>query len=118
MAELVVETEGVLAYGAVASTMAEQIAAAGAAAAACGPAVLAPVFGLIGQEFLGAVTGTHLAHTDAVVRLAGTVASIGSAAAASAVSYALTDAGTGATLAASAADTTAASAAGVAQDAR
>ncbi len=118
MAELVVETEGVLAYGAVASTMAEQIAAAGAAAAACGPAVLAPVFGLIGQEFLGAVTGTHLAHTDAVVRLAGTVASIGSAAAASAVSYALTDAGTGATLAASAADTTADSAAGVAQDAR
>src|SRR3546814_596078 len=69
MAELVVETEGVLAYGAVASTMAEQIAAASAAVAACGPAVLAPVFGLIGQEFLGAVTGTHLAHTDAVVRL-------------------------------------------------
>ncbi|WP_415974205.1 type VII secretion target [Rhodococcus sp. 077-4] len=116
MAELVVETEGVLAYGAVASTMAEQIAAAGAAAAACGPAVLAPIFGLIGQEFLGAVTGTHAAHTDAVLRLSGAVASIGSAATASAVSYALTDAGTG--VAVAAAGTTAASAAGIAQDAR
>ncbi|MBY4276808.1 hypothetical protein HQO27_12175 [Rhodococcus fascians] len=91
MDELVVETEGVLAYGAAASTMAEQIAAAGAAAAACGPAVLAPVFGLIGQEFLATVTGTHLAHTDAVVRLAGAVASLGSAAADAAVSYARTD---------------------------
>ncbi len=103
MAELVVHTEGVLAYSAVASTMAQQIAAASAAAAACGPAVLAPVFGLIGQEFLSAAAGTHLAHTDAVARLAGAVASIGSAATASAVSYALTDAGTGASVVGSAA---------------
>lgn len=100
MAELVVDNEGVLAYSAVASTVAEQIGAAGAAAAACGPAVLAPVFGLIGTEFLGAFTGTHSAHTEAVGELAATVASIGAAATASAASYARTDAGTGASVSA------------------
>lgn len=106
MTELVVDTEGVLAYGAMAATMAEQVASAGAAAAACGPAVLAPVLGLIGTEFLAAFGRVHLAHTDAVVRLSHVLSTLGGAAAASAVSYALTDAATGSSVSATTGNST------------
>ena len=78
--------------------MAAEIAATAAATTACGPVVLAPVFGVIGTEFLAAFTGVHAAHVDALTRLSGTIASIGAQATASAAAYELTDAHTAASL--------------------
>lgn len=78
--------------------MATDLAAAAAAAVATGPVVLAPVFGLIGTEFLAAFTGVHTAHTAAVGDLSRTVASIGAAATASSIAYDLADARTAASL--------------------
>ncbi|AYJ49198.1 hypothetical protein D8W71_13560 [Rhodococcus sp. P1Y] len=78
--------------------MATELAAAAAAAVATGPAMLAPVFGLIGTEFLAAFTGVHSAHAAAVSSLSHTVASIGTAAAQSSAEYDLADAATAASL--------------------
>ncbi|QCB50614.1 hypothetical protein E5720_03525 [Rhodococcus sp. PAMC28707] len=92
MAEVSATAAGILAYSATAGTMSAQVTSAAAAATACGPAVLTPVFGAIGSEFLAAFTGTHSAHTAALARLAEVLGSIGSAAAGSAAGYQATDA--------------------------
>ncbi|ORI18130.1 hypothetical protein BJI47_19315 [Rhodococcus sp. 1168] len=71
--------------------MSAHVTSAAAAATACGPAVLTPVFGAIGTEFLAAFTAAHTAHTAALARLAEVLSSIGSAAAGSAAGYQATD---------------------------
>ncbi|OLT31826.1 hypothetical protein BJF84_26350 [Rhodococcus sp. CUA-806] len=78
--------------------MAAEMGAAAAATTACGPAVLAPVFGVIGTEFLAAFTGAHVTHAAAIGRLSEVVASIGVAVASSAHEYEATDAQTAASL--------------------
>ncbi len=99
MTEVSAVSAGILAYSATTAAMSAQVTAAAAATMACGPAVLTPVFGLIGTEFLAAFTGTHTAHTAAVAKLAGVIGSIGAAAAQSAVGYDLTDVQTAESLA-------------------
>lgn len=99
MAEIDVHVAGLDAFSATAGALAAEVASAATAATACGPAVLAPVFGLIGTEFLAAFAGTHSAHTAAVGRLAGVFGSIGGATAASRVGYEVTDVATAASLA-------------------
>ncbi|WP_072807215.1 type VII secretion target [Rhodococcoides yunnanense] len=99
MVEIQVQAAGVDAFVASAGALAVETAGAAAAATACGPAVLAPVFGLIGTEFLAAFTGTHTAHTAAVGRLADVLGSIGHAAAAAGVGYDTTDGATAVSLA-------------------
>ncbi|WP_176459860.1 type VII secretion target [Rhodococcus sp. 14-2470-1b] len=99
MTEISAVAAGIHAFSSTAGSMAGEVAVAAAATAATGPAVLAPVFGVIGTEFLAAFTAVHSAHTAAVSRLAGTVASIGVAASTSAAGYDITDASTAASLA-------------------
>lgn len=96
--EISAVSAGVHAYATTMGAAAAQVATAAAATTACGPAVLTPVFGLIGTEFLAAFTGVHTAHGAAVGRLAETVASLGVAASASSAAYDLADTQTAASL--------------------
>ncbi|MCC8928485.1 MULTISPECIES: type VII secretion target [Nocardiaceae] len=98
MAEVAAASAGLQAYSSTAAEMAAEMGAAAAATTACGPAVLAPVFGVIGTEFLAAFTGAHVAHAAAIGRLSEVVASIGVAVASSAHEYEATDAQTAASL--------------------
>nr|WP_296772600.1 type VII secretion target [Rhodococcus sp. (in: high G+C Gram-positive bacteria)] len=98
MTEVSAVSAGILAYSATAASMSAHVAAAAAATTACGPVVLAPVFGLIGTEFLGAFTGAHAAHVGALGQLATTIGSIGVEATASAAGYDGTDISTAASL--------------------
>jgi ribose/xylose/arabinose/galactoside ABC-type transport system permease subunit len=94
MAEVAASTAEIQRYSVTAGSLAAEVAGAAAAATTSGPALLAPIFGLIGTEFLGAAAGVHAAHTSAVARLAEVVASLGVQAAASGIGYELTDAAT------------------------
>ncbi|SNT45988.1 type VII secretion target [Rhodococcoides kyotonense] len=99
MAEISAVAAEIQAYAASAGALATEVAGAAAAATAAGPAVLTPVFGLIGTEFLGAAVGVHTAHTAAIARLADALGSIGVATARSGAGYELTDSATAETLA-------------------
>ncbi|NIL77777.1 MULTISPECIES: type VII secretion target [Rhodococcus] len=98
MAELATSTAELQRYSATAGSLAAQVAGAAAASTAAGPALLAPIFGPIGSEFLGAAAGVHAAHTTAVARLAEVVAGLGVQAAASGVGYETTDIATAGSL--------------------
>lgn len=96
MVEVAAQVAGMGAYASTAAEMSVRIGAAAAATAACGPAVLAPVFGLVGTEFLAAFTQAHTAHAGAIARLSDVVGSIGAAVASSTVAYDSTDTSTAA----------------------
>ncbi|WP_433606300.1 type VII secretion target [Prescottella agglutinans] len=98
MTEFSATTAGIAAFGATAATLATQAEAAGVGAAAAGPALLGPVFGLIGGDFVAAFTGAQTAHAAQLGRLASAWASMGDAALTTAAAYDTTDAGTGAAL--------------------
>lgn len=99
MAEVAVVSAGLQAYSGTAISMAAQIGSAAAATAGCGPAVLTPVFGIIGTEFLAAFTGAHTAHSAAIARLAEVVGNLGVAVSSSALTYDATDTRTASSLA-------------------
>lgn len=98
MAEVAAVSAGLQVYSGTAASMAAQIGSAAASTAACGPAVLAPVFGLVGTEFLAAFAGVHTAHSAAIARLSEVVGSLGVAVSSSAFGYDATDAQTAANL--------------------
>ncbi|MGW4480870.1 type VII secretion target [Rhodococcus triatomae] len=87
MAEFSAVTEGIRAYGGTATAMASGVRDAALGAAATGPAVLTPVFGLIGGDFLAAFASAHGAHTAALTALADTLDGMGVAAHATATAY-------------------------------
>ncbi|MGA9870762.1 MAG: type VII secretion target [Rhodococcus sp. (in: high G+C Gram-positive bacteria)] len=98
MTEVTATATAIEAYAGTTAAMSTQVAGAAAAESLCGPAVLAPVFGVVGTEFLAAFTAVHVNRLDAVVRLAGAMAHIGGAAGSSSLAYDLTDAETAASL--------------------
>ncbi|GAB2627555.1 type VII secretion target [Prescottella soli] len=98
MTEFSATTAGIAAFGTTAATLATQAEAAGVGAAAAGPALLGPVFGLIGGDFLAAFGGAQAAHAAQLDRLASAWASMSDAALTTAAAYDATDAGTTAAL--------------------
>ncbi|WP_430333618.1 type VII secretion target [Rhodococcus sp. ACT016] len=97
-AEFSATTAGIAAFGATAATLAEQVQAAGAASAASGPALLGPIFGAIGGDFVAAFTDAQTAHAAQLDHLASAWASMGDAALTTAAAYDTTEAGTTAAL--------------------
>ncbi|MBJ8347371.1 type VII secretion target [Antrihabitans sp. YC2-6] len=87
MPDLYVQTGELHGYAGVAAEMASQLTAAGAGTAVAGPALLGPVFGLIGGEFVAAFAAAHSAHVAAITDLASKVAGMGAASVASATDY-------------------------------
>jgi len=73
------------------SAVTDGIRAYGVAAATMGPGPLAPVFGLIGGDFLAAFAAAHGSHTTALHALADTLDGMGAAAHATAAEYDGTD---------------------------
>ncbi len=98
MAEVAAVSAGLQAYSGAAVSMAAHIGSVATTTAACGPAVLAPVFGIVGGEFLAAFTGVHTAHSAAIARLSEVVDSLGVAVSSAALAYDATDAQTAASL--------------------
>lgn len=95
MSNLSADITGIAGFTAVADAMAAQVAAAGVTTEAGGPAVLGPVFGLIGGDFLAAFAAAHGVHLQSLAQLGTTLTSMGAAAAGSALSYATVDADLG-----------------------
>ncbi|MFQ6393190.1 type VII secretion target [Nocardia sp. KC 131] len=85
------DTEGIVAYGATAHTMAAEMAAASAGAAGANPALLGPVMGLIGGDFMAAYAAAHAGHVAAIGQLSAVLTSVGGAATGAAVVLEETD---------------------------
>ena len=96
MQRLSVDTTAVADYGGTTALMAEQLAAAGAEAAAATPALLVPVFGLIGADFVAAFAEVQSAHVASIAQLTTVVGAISTSAVGTATEYAGTDATVGA----------------------
>ncbi len=87
MDKLSVESTGLEAYAASAAGMATELLAAGGVSAAAGPALLGPVFGLIGGDFVAAFATAHGAHLASITKLSGVLGSMGVATGVSAAAY-------------------------------
>lgn len=74
MSEVVATSDAIRAYGAAQAGMAAGVAAAGAFDQTATMAVAAPVFGLIGQEFLFSFAVAQGNHASSVMELAGVYA--------------------------------------------
>lgn len=98
MTEFTAVTDGIRAYGTAAAVMASGVRVAAAGAAATGPGLLTPVFGLIGGDFLAAFATAHGAHTAAMTSLADTLERMGVAADATATAYDEADRGVAAAI--------------------
>lgn len=97
MGEFSARTASIATFGATAAALAAQTEAAGAAAAAAGPALLGPVFGVVGGDFVAAFTAAQDAHVAEVRRLSSAWSAMSAAAASTAAAYDTTDsAGAGA----------------------
>ncbi|QNG19490.1 hypothetical protein G4H71_17485 [Rhodococcus triatomae] len=98
MEQLHAETASIAAFGATTAAMSAELHAAGLGAAASGPMLLGPVFGLVGGDFLAAFAAAHAAHLASIERLSGVLAGISAAAIGSAADYDGTEAGNTAAL--------------------
>jgi hypothetical protein len=85
MRKMSADTEGIAAYGATAHVMAGEMAAAGAGAAGADPALLGPIMGLIGGDFMAAYAAAHAGHVAAIGQLSAVLTSMGGAATGAAV---------------------------------
>lgn len=92
MHKISVDTEGVAAYSATAHSMAGEMAAAGVNAAAAEPALLGPIFGLIGGDFLAAYATAHAGQVAKIGELSAVLTSLGLVSSGAVVTYAETDA--------------------------
>ncbi|WP_442939528.1 type VII secretion target [Nocardia sp. CY41] len=92
MRKMSADTEGIAAYGATAHVMAGEMAAAGASAAAAEPALLGPIMGLIGGDFMAAYAAAHAGHVAAIGQLSAVLTSMGGAATGAAAVLTETDA--------------------------
>lgn len=98
MVNISADAEGIAAYGASTGVMASELAAAGTGAAGAAPAVLGPVFGLIGGDFLAAYAAAHAGHVATIGQLSAVLGTMSGAAGVAAVSYAEADTGIAAAL--------------------
>jgi hypothetical protein len=93
MHKISVNTEGVTAYGATATGLSGEMAAAAAGAAGADPLLLGPVFGLVGGDFLAVYAAAHAGHVASIGELSAVLGSVGVAAAGAAATYTETDLG-------------------------
>lgn len=77
MPKMSADTEGMAAYGVTANVMAGEMAAAGVNAAGATPALLGPIMGLIGGDFMAAYAAAHAGHTAAIGQLSAVLGSLG-----------------------------------------
>lgn len=77
MRKMSADTEGIAAYGATAHVMAGEMAAAGASAVAAEPALLGPIMGLIGGDFMAAYAAAHAGHVASIGQLSAVLTSMG-----------------------------------------
>lgn len=91
MADLSADVAAVERFGATAAALGADLTAAGAGAASAGPALLTPVFGLIGGDFLAAFAAAHGGHVAAISELARVYDSLGTTATANAAGYSATE---------------------------
>lgn len=94
MVNISADAEGIAAYGASAGVMASELAAAGAGASGAAPAILGPIFGLVGGDFLAAYAATHAGHLATIGQLSAVLGTMSGAAGVAAVSYAEADTST------------------------
>ncbi len=87
MPELMAAPDAIRGYAAASAAMATGIATAGAVDQSATMAAVAPVFGLIGQEFLVACAYAQACHLSSVMELAGVHAGTAIAALQSAANY-------------------------------
>ncbi|MEU2091734.1 hypothetical protein ACWDSF_25595 [Nocardia beijingensis] len=80
MRKMSADTDGIAAYGATAHVMAGEMAAAGVSAAAAEPALLGPIMGLIGGDFMAAYAAAHAGHVASIGQLSAVLTSMGGAA--------------------------------------
>lgn len=92
MPQISVDTEGLAEYGATADGLAGEMATAATAAAAAGPELLGPIFGLVGGDFVTAYSAAHAGHVASIGQLSAVLGTMGTTAAGASVSYASSDA--------------------------
>lgn len=85
--EVIAETAAMATFSATMSAIGAAIGGAGGVSAAVNTATLIPVFGVIGQEFLGAFIGAQSNNLFAVAEVSAAFAGTAAATAASAASY-------------------------------
>ena len=102
MNDLRADTASIAEFAATAATMSAEMQAAGLGAAAAGPLLLGPVFGVIGGDFVAAFATAHAAHLASIEKLSGVLGGISATALANAAAYEGTEAATTAALAADA----------------
>lgn len=89
--DLVVDTTSLAAYRAVAARSAAHFATAAGLAESAEPALLTPVFGLIGDDLVAAYGAVHAEHFSAVAQLSATMGSMSTAVGDAAATYANSD---------------------------
>ncbi|MGN2641466.1 hypothetical protein ACWEKT_24295 [Nocardia takedensis] len=73
------DAEGIAVYSATAEGMSGEMAAAAAGAAGASPALLGPIMGLIGGDFMAAYSAAHAGHVASIGQLSAVLASLGGA---------------------------------------
>ncbi|EOM75439.1 hypothetical protein DW322_10245 [Rhodococcus rhodnii] len=91
MTDLDVDTGAVADFSAAAAAVAGDLLGAAATAAAAGPALLGPVFGLVGGDFVAAFAAAHADHVCSIERLSAVFSGVSAAADASVSAYTGTD---------------------------
>ncbi|MEU8897023.1 hypothetical protein [Nocardia sp. NPDC048505] len=71
------DAEGIATYSATAEVMATEMTAAAASAAGGNPALLGPIMGLIGGDFMAAYSAAHAGNVAAIAQLSAVLSSMG-----------------------------------------
>ncbi|KAF0848450.1 hypothetical protein [Nocardia caishijiensis] len=98
MVKMSADAEGIVAYSATAGTMSTEFATAAAASVASNPALLGPVMGLIGGDFVTAYAAAQAGHVAAIAQLSAVMASMGTATAGAAATLVDSDTGNAAAI--------------------
>ncbi|MET8655137.1 MULTISPECIES: hypothetical protein [Nocardia] len=91
MRKMSADAEGIAAYSATAEVMSGEMAGAAASAAAANPALLGPIMGLIGGDFMTAYAAAHAGHIASIGQLSAVLSSLGGATAGAATVLTETD---------------------------
>ncbi|MTE11723.1 type VII secretion target [Nocardia aurantiaca] len=98
MHRISIHSDGLCGYAATTALLCADLAAAAGRAAAAAPELLAPAFGLIGADFLGAYTAAHGTHVTTLSELSAVLAAMSSATGTASTAYTAHDVAYAATL--------------------
>ncbi|GAB2670893.1 hypothetical protein GCM10027088_57160 [Nocardia goodfellowii] len=90
------DAEGIATYSATAEVMATEMAAAATSAAGGNPALLGPIMGLIGGDFMAAYSAAHAGQVATIAQLSAVLSSMGLATGTAAAAITEQDLGTAA----------------------